>query len=83
MFPLHYACNIAAYGAFPLTPSPLDVVNELLAAGFDPNQPDSFGRTPLHWAALMLDWELFSMLVAKGADLHARSLVAEKRDRES
>lgn len=83
MFPLHYACNIAAYGVPSISPSPLDVVSELLSAGFDPNQPDIFGRTPLHWAALMLDWELFSMLVAKGADLHARSLVPEQRVVES
>ena len=51
------------------------MIVELLRSGFDINQQDVYGRTPLHWAALLLDRDLFEMLVASGADLTVRSLV--------
>lgn len=51
------------------------MIVELLRSGFEINQQDVYGRTPLHWAALLLDRDLFEMLVASGADLNIRSLV--------
>lgn len=73
--PLRLQSRRLRYFPFPAHSSPAEIVNELLSAGFDPNQPDSFGRTPLHWAALLLDWDLFSTLISHGSSLQARSLV--------
>lgn len=53
----------------------IDVVTELLDGGFDINQKDIYGRTPLHWSALLLDLPLFLFLIEKGADYHIRSHV--------
>lgn len=75
LFVLHYACEQGAGGAFISHFFSVDVILELLRAGFDINQPDIYGRTPLHWAALLLDCDLFVLLVQAGADLHKRSLV--------
>ena len=52
------------------------MIVELLQSGFEINQQDVYGRTPLHWAALLLDRDLFEMLVTSGADLNKRSLVS-------
>lgn len=72
LFVLHYACEQGAGGAFISHFFSVDVILELLRAGFDINQPDIYGRTPLHWAALLLDCDLFVLLVQAGADLHKR-----------
>ena len=51
------------------------MIQELLKGGFDVNQQDVYGRTSLHWAAQMLDDELFTILVNAGADIHIQSKV--------
>ena len=51
----------------------------MLKGGFDVNQQDIYGRTPLHWAAQMLDDELFTLLVEAGADIHIKSKVVSFR----
>ena len=51
------------------------MIQELLKGGFDVNQQDVYGRTSLHWAAQMLDDELFTTLVNAGADIHIPSKV--------
>ncbi len=50
------------------------VINVLLAAGADPNQPNSFGhRTPLHEAAAEGQRAAVEVLLAKGANVNART----------
>ena len=38
---------------------------ELLKSGFDINQQDAFGRTALHWSAILYDWDLLTLLIQK------------------
>ncbi len=50
------------------------VLKVLLAAGADPNQPNSYGhRTPLHEAAAAGQLAAAELLLAKGADANART----------
>ena len=48
---------------------------ELLKSGFDVNQQDAFGRTALHWSAILYDWDLLTLLIQNGADYSSPSLV--------
>lgn len=72
---MHYACQLGVSGILILLIIILDIITELLNGGFDINQKDHYGRTALHWAALMLDLDLFLLLIKHGADYHIRSLV--------
>lgn len=54
----------------------VDYVTLLLEAGFDPNNEDSIGQTPLHIAAKSSDADVFMLLIASGA------IVDEKLDWE-
>jgi hypothetical protein len=53
------------------------IVARLLEAGFDPNERDHYGRTPLHYAAELGREEAAQILIAHGADIDARSLSGE------
>lgn len=50
----------------------LGLVTSLLQAGYNPNQPDEKGRTPLHLACLKGSRELVSALIKANANLGAR-----------
>ena len=50
----------------------LGLVTTLLQAGYNPNQPDQKGRTPLHLACLEGSQELISALIEANADLTSR-----------
>jgi hypothetical protein len=39
--------------------------------GQEVNQPDEYGRTPLHFAAFVGDLEICKLLIRRGADTHA------------
>ncbi|GFN99050.1 ankyrin repeat protein [Plakobranchus ocellatus] len=45
-------------------------VSTLLSAGADPNKPNNFGETALHWAK---DTEIIRLLIQAGADIEARN----------
>lgn len=49
----------------------LSIVNMLLKHGFDPNETDGFGRTPLHQASSDGNVEIARTLLDAGADLKA------------
>ena len=45
-----------------------EILDACLAFGADPNEPDTNGRTPLHWAGQREDPEIARVLLAAGAD---------------
>lgn len=47
-----------------------------MESGYDVNEQDFFGRTPLHWACIVGNTEVVQYLVSKGADISIRTLVA-------
>jgi ankyrin repeat protein len=49
-----------------------DVVEYLLDAGADPNDPDAEGRTPLFSAYGLADMQVLRLLVERGADMSAQ-----------
>ena len=50
-----------------------DVVKLLLDHGADANVSDSYGRTPIFYAASAKDLEIIGLLVDKGADVNAKA----------
>ena len=50
-----------------------DIFLFLLNKGARPDQPDRFGRAPLYWAASPQHYDKAVMLIAAGADVHART----------
>jgi ankyrin repeat protein len=50
----------------------VETVQKLLKGGISPNQPDAQGRTALHEAAANGNVQLFKILIAAGADIHAQ-----------
>ena len=80
LFPLHYACLLGAKGIRRKRHSNVDIVQELITAGFDINQQDVYGRTPLHWTALVCDLDLLLLLINHGADCRIRSLVRVEKN---
>ena len=57
-----------------LSPSIKEIIERLVEAGFDVNDQDFFGRTPLHWACLSENSHTVEYLVEHGADLTIRTL---------
>ena len=53
------------------------VVSRLLDEGFDPNEVDRYGRTPIHYTAELGRQDVARLLLKKGADIDARSLSGE------
>ena len=51
---LHIACQCNATGSSACLSLLVDIIERLVEAGFDVNDQDFFGRTPLHWACLSL-----------------------------
>lgn len=49
----------------------------LLARGADPNRPNDAGLSPLHSAAMVGAYEVARLLLASGADAHARTPAGE------
>lgn len=46
-----------------------------MESGYDLNEQDFFGRTPLHWACIEEKCDIVEYLVSQGADLTIRTLV--------
>jgi ankyrin len=55
----------------------------LLANNANVNAKDSFGMTPLHWAAMESHLEVAKTLLAHGADVNARSAGGQVSSRPS
>ena len=53
----------------------LDCISLLVESGYDLNEQDFFGRTPLHWACIEEKCDIVEYLVSQGADLTIRTLV--------
>lgn len=69
--PRHY--NKAGYLLRAIMAGDRALVRLLLVAGAPVNAPDSLGNTALHWAVLMQDEELSTLLRAHGADAALRN----------
>ena len=54
-----------------------EIVARLLDEGFDPNEPDRYGRVPLHYAAEMGREDVAQILLDHDAEIDARSLSGE------
>ena len=83
MYPIHAAAGggYMGLGAFQQNNMPnnfLPVVKYLVEElGADVNQPDSWGYTPLHYAAVRGGNDLIEYLVSKGADVKALSRLGQ------
>jgi ankyrin repeat protein len=51
----------------------IEAVKQHLAAGVDVNAKDDDGGTPMYWAAVNGRKEIVELLIAKGADVNAKS----------
>lgn len=54
----------------------VECISFLVENGFNVNEQDFFGRTPLHWACLNEDIPLINYLIQNGGDLTICSLVS-------
>ena len=57
-------------------PSRLECISLFVENGYDVNEQDFFGRTPLHWACIVGSTSAVEYLVSKGADISIRTFVA-------
>lgn len=55
--------------------SQTDCISLFVESGYDVNEQDFFGRTPLHWACIVGNTEVVQYLVSKGADISIRTFV--------
>ncbi|MEK6701057.1 MAG: ankyrin repeat domain-containing protein [Planctomycetota bacterium] len=66
------------------TPEHVRILDQLLAAGADPNPRDNQGRQPIDWAAQFLNRQMVNWLIAAGVtpSALARQFLAQSSDKE-